>query len=87
MSLSEWLTIAVQMTAIMSVIGGVISYIFLQPLNQAIKNLQLLITNTQEQQRLIDLRLARVEESTKSAHHRIDGIDDLLHHGGWGGTK
>lgn len=84
MSLSEWLTIAVQMTAIMSVIGGVISYIFLQPLNQAIKNLQLLITNTQEQQRLIDLRLARVEESTKSAHHRIDGIDDLLHHGGWG---
>nr|DAI73280.1 MAG TPA: hypothetical protein [Caudoviricetes sp.]DAP83079.1 MAG TPA: hypothetical protein [Caudoviricetes sp.]DAW49690.1 MAG TPA: hypothetical protein [Caudoviricetes sp.] len=87
MSLSEWLTIAVQMTAIMSVIGGVISYIFLQPLNQAIKNLQLLITNTQEQQRLIDLRLARVEESTKSAHHRIDGIDDLLHHGGWGCTK
>ena len=87
MSLSEWLTIAVQMTAIMSVIGGVISYIFLQPLNQAIKNLQLLITNTQEQQRLIDLRLARVEESTKSAHHRIDGIDDLLHHGGWGYTK
>lgn len=86
MSLSEWLTIAVQMTAIMSVIGGVISYIFLQPLNQAIKNLQLLITNTQEQQRLIDLRLARVEESTKSAHHRIDGIDDLLHHGGWGCT-
>ena len=87
MSVSEWLTIAVQMTAIMSVIGGVISYIFLQPLNQAIKNLQLLITNTQEQQRLIDLRLARVEESTKSAHHRIDGIDDLLHHGGWGCTK
>ena len=87
MSLSEWLTIAVQMTAIMSVIGGVISYIFLQPLNQAIKNLQLLITNTQEQQRLNDLRLARVEESTKSAHHRIDGIDDLLHHGGWGCTK
>ena len=87
MSLSEWLTIAVQMTAIMSVIGRVISYIFLQPLNQAIKNLQLLITNTQEQQRLIDLRLARVEESTKSAHHRIDGIDDLLHHGGWGCTK
>lgn len=87
MSLSEWLTIAVQMTAIMSVIGGVISYIFLQPLNQAIKNLQLLITNTQEQQRLIDLKLARVEESTKSAHHRIDGIDDLLHHGGWGCTK
>ena len=87
MSLSEWLTIAVQMTAIMSVIGGVISYIFLQPLNQAIKNLQLLITNTQEQQRLIDLRLARVEESTKSGHHRIDGIDDLLHHGGWGCTK
>ena len=87
MSLSEWLTIAVQMTAIMSVIGGVISYIFLQPLNKAIKNLQLLITNTQEQQRLIDLRLARVEESTKSAHHRIDGIDDLLHHGGWGCTK
>lgn len=87
MSLSEWLTIAVQMTAIMSVIGGVISYIFLQPLNRAIKNLQLLITNTQEQQRLIDLRLARVEESTKSAHHRIDGIDDLLHHGGWGCSK
>lgn len=87
MSLSEWLTIAVQMTAIMSVIGSVISYIFLQPLNQAIKNLQLLITNTQEQQRLIDLRLARVEESTKSAHHRIDGIDDLLHHGGWGCNK
>lgn len=84
MSLSEWLTIAVQMTAIMSVIGGVISYIFLQPLNQAIKNLQLLITNTQEQQRLIDLRLVRVEESTKSAHHRIDGIEDVLHHGKWG---
>lgn len=87
MSLSEWLTIAVQMTAIMSVIGGVISYIFLQPLNRAIKQLEMLIKNTQEQQRLIDLRLARVEESTKSAHHRIDGIDHLIHHGGWGCSK
>lgn len=84
MDVSDMLTLTVQITVIMSFVDGVISYIFLTPLNKSITELRRLIQNTQEQQRLIDLRLARNEESTKSAHHRIDGIEDIMHHGKWG---
>lgn len=83
MDVSDMLVITVQITVIMSFIGGVISYFFLTPLNRSITELKKIMQSTQEQQRMIDLRLARAEESTKSAHRRIDGIDDLVHHGGW----
>ena len=84
MDVSDMLTLTVQITVIMSFIGGVISYIFLTPLNKSITELRKLIQSTQEQQRLIDLRLARNEESTKSAHHRIDTMEDVINHGKWG---
>ena len=84
MEASGMLTLTVQITVIMSFIGGVISYIFLTPLNKSITELRKLIQSTQEQQRLIDLRLARNEESTKSAHHRIDAMEDVINHGKWG---
>lgn len=84
MAVSDMLTLTVQITVIMSFIGGVVSYIFLTPLNKSIMELRRLIQSTQEQQRLIDLRLARNEESTKSAHHRIDAMEDIMHHGKWG---
>lgn len=85
MEVSEMLTLTVQITIIMSFIGGVVSYIFLTPLNKSIMELRRLIQSTQEQQRLIDLRLTRAEESTKSAHRRLDGLEDVMHHGKWGG--
>lgn len=85
MEVSEILTITVQITIIMSFIGGIVSYVFLTPLNKSIAELRDFIQNTQEQQRIMDLRLARTEESAKSAHHRIDGIEDIMHHGKWGG--
>jgi hypothetical protein len=74
----------VQMTIIMSFIGSVFSYVFLKPINTSIKELNRTLREMQSSQHEMDSRLVRTEESTKSAHHRIDGIEDVLHHGKWG---
>lgn len=78
------LGLMVQMTIIMSFIGSVFSYVFLKPINTSIQELNKTLKEMQESQHTMDKRLIRNEESTKSAHHRIDGIEDIMHHGKWG---
>lgn len=77
----------VQMTVIMSFIGSVFSYVFLRPINTSIRELNKTLKDMQDSQHKMDSRLVRTEESTKSAHHRIDSIEDVLHHGQWGCKK
>lgn len=80
----DTLGLMVQMTVIMSFIGSVFSYVFLKPINTSIQELTKTLKEMQESQHTMDKRLIRNEESTKSAHHRIDSIEDVMHHGKWG---
>lgn len=80
--LLEWMQVAAQTTVVIAFAGGVFSYIVLKPLNAAIEDLRNMIKEVRDDskehdkhERETDCRLIAVEESTKSAHHRIDGIE------------
>ena len=62
--------------------GTVFYYAVIRPLTEAIADLRGLIRDmrddlqrNEEKRQKMDLRLVAVEESAKSAHHRIDGIE------------
>lgn len=62
--------------------GTVFYYAVIKPLTGAIADLRELIHDmredlqrNEEKRHEMDLRLVAVEESAKSAHHRIDGIE------------
>ena len=62
--------------------GTIFYYAVLKPLTGAIVGLRELIRDmrddlqrNEEKRQEMDLRLVAVEESAKSAHHRIDGIE------------
>ena len=62
--------------------GTVFYYAVIHPLTEAIADLRGLIRDmrddlqrNEEKRQEMDLRLVAVEESAKSAHHRIDGIE------------
>lgn len=68
--------------AVAGVIGTVFYYAVLKPLTAAIADLRSLISDmrddlqkNEEKRQDMDKRLVAVESSTKSAHHRIDGIE------------
>lgn len=84
MNVSDTLTVTIQITVIASFVGSVFSYIFLKPINTSIQELTKTLQKMQLSQHEMDSRLVRTEESTKSAHHRIDGLEDTMHHGKWG---
>lgn len=83
MSLLE--TIA-QITAIAAVIGAAFSFAILRPLNNAIKALQKTIDEMRaemkegrEQRQNLEVHLAEVDQSVRSAHHRIDALEGRAH--------
>ena len=62
--------------------GTIFYYAVIKPLTGAIADLRDLIRDmrddlqrNEEKRQEMDLRLVAVEESAKSAHHRIDGIE------------
>ena len=62
--------------------GTIFYYAVIKPLTGAIVDLRELIRDmrgdlqrNEEKRQEMDLRLVAVEESAKSAHHRIDGIE------------
>ena len=74
----------VQFIAILSFTAGVLKYLIVNPLQKAIEDLKEAIFKMdstlfrlEQEQKYIDKRLIIVEESTKSAHRRIDGIEAL----------
>lgn len=74
----EWLSVMVQSTIVMTFIGGIFSYFILKPLNVSIQKLDRSVEKLGEKSQMMDLRLVKVEESTKSAHHRIDHLEESL---------
>lgn len=83
----EWLEIIGPVTALMGILGMIFNFSVIRPLNEAIRNLSNTIDNMRAQLHEIDekrqdmaVRLATVESSVKSAHHRIDGIEERAHH-------
>ena len=79
----------IQMTgvivAILSLCGVIFNYAVIKPLSASIRELRELIESTREYIRGVEEkrqnmaeRLAKVEASAASAHHRIDGLEDRV---------
>lgn len=76
----EW-SIVGPLTGILTILGIVFNYSVIKPLNAAIENLNSVIKTMQEQLHEVEdkrqgmaERLAKVEASAASAHHRIDTL-------------
>ncbi len=83
--LRDWLETAVQVSVFASFIGAVFSYFILKPLNASIKQLKESIDKLtakfdkiDERQRVLEVRVAEIDQRSRSAHHRIDVIDRHL---------
>ena len=82
----DWTTVmavAAESTVILGCLGTVFRFVVLKPLNVSIQTLQKTIEKMnkqedarEEKRQEMDKRLVAVEESTKSAHKRIDEIVD-----------
>ena len=75
----------VEILGIIGFTGGVLKYIVIDPIQQAMatikeamEELKEMLKELSEDQRNIDKRLVAVEESAKQAHKRIDGIEHTL---------
>ena len=75
----------VEILGIIGFTAGVLKYIVIDPIQQAMKALEEamkelkgMLKELSEDQRDIDKRLVAVEESAKQAHKRIDGIEHTL---------
>lgn len=75
-----------QITAIAAVIGAAFSFAVLRPLNNAIKALQKTIDEmraemkeSREQRQELEVHLAEVDQSVRSAHRRIDALEGRAH--------
>ena len=72
----------VQIIAIIGAAAGLVKLVIVQPLQTSINLLKEAITKMKDtlsrvadEQKCIDKRLVVVEESTKSAHKRLDGME------------
>ena len=77
---------AAQIAAIATVIGAAFSYTILRPLNASIKALQKAIDEMRaemkesgKQRQKLEVHLAEVDQSVRSAHHRIDALEGRAH--------
>lgn len=81
----EYLAVAVSCVTIISFISAAFTYIVLNPLNKAILSLERLIQEVrddlkcyEEKRQDMDKRIVKTEASVKSAHHRINHIENYL---------
>lgn len=72
---------AAQIAAIAAVIGAAFSYTVLRPLNASIKALKEAVDDmrkemkeSNKQRQELEVHLAEVDQSVRSAHHRIDAL-------------
>lgn len=75
-----------QIMAIAAVIGAAFSFAVLRPLNASIKALQETIDEmraemkeSRKQRQELEVHLAEVDQSVRSAHHRIDALEGRAH--------
>ena len=77
---------AAQIAAIAAVIGAAFSYTILRPLNASIKALKEAVDDmrremkeSNRQRQELEVHLAEVDQSVRSAHHRIDALEGRAH--------
>lgn len=77
---------AAQIAAIAAVIGAAFSYTILRPLNASIKALKEAVDEmraemkeSNRQRHELEVHLAEVDQSVRSAHHRIDALEGRAH--------
>lgn len=81
----EILNTVAQSVAIAGFFAGAFSYIVLTPLNKSIEGLRTIVSELKDELRYseqrrneLQERVAKVEASAASAHHRIDRIDSII---------
>ena len=74
----------VQLITVIGFASVIVKLLIVKPLQGAIETLQksiekmeTMLNNLSEEQKSIDKRLVAVEESSKSAHKRIDGMEGI----------
>lgn len=83
--MGDFINSMAQIATIAGVVGGGINFIVIRPLGvmivqlkDVVQDLQRTIKEAEIARQDMDKRLVRVEESTKSAHHRIDGFEEAI---------
>ena len=81
----EIINTVAQSVVIAGFLTGAFSYIVLTPLNKSIEGLRTIVQEIKDELRYseqrrheLQERVAKVEASAASAHHRIDRLDNLL---------
>ncbi len=81
----EIINTVAQSVVIAGFLTGAFSYIVLTPLNKSIEGLRTIVQELKDELRYseqrrheLQERVAKVEASAASAHHRLDRIDDVL---------
>ena len=77
---------AAQIAAIAAVIGAAFSYAVLRPLNasilalkDAVEDMRREMRESNKQRQELEVHLAEVDQSVRSAHHRIDALEGRAH--------
>lgn len=77
---------AAQIAAIATVIGAAFSYSVLRPLNasilalkEAVEDMRREMKESNRQRQELEVHLAEVDQSVRSAHHRIDALEGRSH--------
>ena len=85
----EWIHIAASMTVILGFVAGVFSYVILKPLNKAIGDLNKAINDlrmdlltAEDRRHELEIKVAEIDQRARSAHHRIDRLEDSIGGGG-----
>jgi hypothetical protein len=81
----DWLGNIASSTIILSFCGMVFSYFVLTPLNNAITELQATIKDIRaeikiagEKRHALEIKVAEVDQSARSAHHRLDTLQEKI---------
>jgi len=82
----EWLAIGGFIIALLGLCGGLFKVAIIDPLRKSIQDLHDLIVatrdyvdKTEEKRQSMATKLASVESSVKSAHHRLDELVQEIH--------
>ena len=85
----EWIHTVASMTVILGFVAGVFSYVILKPLNKAIGDLNRAIgelrmdlLTAEDRRHELEVKVAEIDQRARSAHHRIDRLEDSIGGGG-----
>lgn len=74
-----------QIAAVLTVIGGIFSYAVIRPLNESIRALKDTVDEMREeikegreQRQGLEVQLAKIDSSVRSAYHRIDALEGRM---------